>query len=127
RVLMKLLKLAPHAQFKFIFPPAHECIKSLEEGQADLAIGYFPQFSHSSLFQQRLFGRPMVGVARSDHPVLTVEGLTLEAFCGLPYVVVATLSNLEGLIEPEMRRLGLRRRIKVEMGHASGAPLLLRE
>src|SRR5690606_21409153 len=52
---------------------------------------------------------------------------TLEAFCGLPYVVVATLSNLEGLIEPEMRRLGLRRRIKVEMGHASGAPLLLRE
>lgn len=127
RVLMKLLKLAPRAQFRFIFPPAHECVKVLEEGRADLTIGYFPQFAQSSLFQQRLFSRPLVCVARSDHPVLTREGLTLETFTQLSYAVVATLSNLEGLIEPELRRLGLRRQVKVEMGHASGTPLLLRE
>jgi DNA-binding transcriptional LysR family regulator len=125
RVLLKFMQAAPRARIRFIFPDANERVAALEDGRADLAMGYFPQFARANLFQQLLYSRPLVCVARTGHPALSDGALTTEKFVKLDHVVVAMLSNLNEVVESELRRQGITRRVAVELGHASGAGYLL--
>lgn len=125
RMLPALRKLAPRVRIRFIFPDAQERISALEDGRADLAMGYFPGFADRALFQQLLYSRSFVLVARADHPALCSGDLTRESFAQLQHVIVAMLSNLEETIESELRRQGIARNVAIELGHAAGAGELL--
>lgn len=125
RLLFKFRQLAPLAKIHFIFPDANERIAALEDGRADLAVGYFPQFARANLFQQVLYSRPLVCVARAGHPALDDGALTIEKFSQLEHAVVAMLSNLDEIVEAELRRQGVTRRVAVELGHAAGAGYVL--
>lgn len=125
RLLSRLRELAPRARIRFIFPDAQERTGALEDGRADLAMGYFPQFARATLFQQLLYSRSFVLVARADHPTLRDQELTREKFAQLRHVVVAMLSNLDETIESELRRQGIARDVAVELGHAAGAGRVL--
>ncbi len=83
RVLHKFMRGAPNAKIRFIFPDANERISALEDGRADLAMGYFPQFARTTLFQQLLYSRPLVCVARVGHPAMHDGALTMEKFVKL--------------------------------------------
>lgn len=121
RLLSTLRKLAPRVRIRFIFPDAQERTSALEDGRADLAMGYFPEFTRGTLFQQLLYSRSFVLVARANHPALCDGDLTRERFAQLQHVIVAMLSNLEETIESELRRQGIARDVAVELGHAAGA------
>ncbi|HKB53760.1 MAG TPA: LysR family transcriptional regulator, partial [Ramlibacter sp.] len=54
RMLMRFRQVAPRAKIRFVFPDAHERLALLKDGRADLAMGYFPQFARTNLFQQLL-------------------------------------------------------------------------
>lgn len=125
RLLFKFRQLAPRGRIRFIFPDANERIAALEDGRADLAMGYFPQFARTNLFQQVLYSRPLVCVARAGHPALSDGLLTIEKFTQLDHLVVGMLSNLDEIIEFELRRQSIPRRVAVELGHAAGAGYVL--
>jgi len=121
RLLPSFRKLAPRARIQFIFSDAQERLAALEDGRADLAMGYFPQFARTTLYQQLLYSRSFVLVARADHPLLRDGELTRETLARLQHVTVAMRSNIDAIVESEMRRQGIPRDVVVELGHAAGA------
>jgi DNA-binding transcriptional LysR family regulator len=124
-ILARFRSLAPGANVRVVAPAVAEREGLLEDGRADLAIGHFPQWLQPNLFQQRLYSRPLVCVARKKHAALARGPLTLESFAALDHAVVGTESNFQHLYEPELRRLGVRRRVVVELPNMSTAPLVL--
>ena len=125
RVLPSFRQYAPRARIRFVYSDAQDRAAVLEDGRVDLAIGYFPQFARSTLYQQLLYSRSFVLVARSDHPTLCNGELTREKFALLQHAIVATRSNLNELIESELRQLGICRNVVVELGHAAGGGQVL--
>jgi len=125
RLLAQFRQRAPRARLRFIFPDADERLAALEDGRADLALGYFPQFARTALFQQLLYSRSFVCVARAAHPALRDGVLTREKLAHMQHVIVAMLSNLDETVAAELRRQGIPRDVAVELGHAAGAEQVL--
>ena len=90
----------------------------LERGDADLAIGYFPetvaaltsQGSDSPLRHARLHDSEYVCVMREGHP-LAVGELTLDAYCGADHLLVNFAGRPYGLADQALATLNRKRRI----------------
>ena len=93
----------------------------LDEGAADLAIGYFPavlagltaqaQAGETVPFEhQRLYLTRYVCVMRRDHP-LAQEELTLERYCAARHLLVSFSGRPYGFIDEALAGLGRRRHI----------------
>lgn len=124
-LLARFRSAAPGANIRVVSPAAAEREGLLDDGRADLAIGHFPHWQQPNLFQQRLYARPLVCVARKNHAALARGPLTLEAFGALEHAVVGAESNFQHLYEPQLRRLGVRRRVVLELPNMSTAPQVL--
>ncbi len=93
----------------------------VEEGQVDLAVGYFPAVLADLTAQaqsgtvvafahKRLYNGHYVCVMRRDHP-LARSGLTLERFCAARHLLVSFSGRPYGFIDEALASLGARRRI----------------
>jgi DNA-binding transcriptional LysR family regulator len=90
----------------------------LEQGDADLAVGYFPallaallsQGETSSLRHLRLYDTRYVCVMRPGHP-LANEPLTVDAYCAAHHLLVSFSGRAHGLVDEALAALGRRRRI----------------
>lgn len=127
--LFELMRtVAPRINLRIVSGAASTRFGLLESGEAELAVGYFPEFAQSGLFQQKLYStQAFVCVARSDHPAMRDRELTLEKFAQMDHAVIGSEGGYPQLYEPVLRRLGIRRRIAVELpGLAAAQHLLLR-
>ncbi len=127
--LLELIRTeAPRVNLRIVSGSASTRLGLLESGEAELAVGYFPEFAQSGLFQQKLYStQAFVCVARSDHPSLGGGALTLEKFARMDHAVIGAEGGYPQLYEPVLRRLGIERRIVVELpGLAAAQHLLLR-
>ncbi len=90
----------------------------LEAGDADLALGFFPeaitgiaaQGEESHLRHRRLYSTRYVGVMRRGHP-LAGQALSLEAYCAAHHLLVSFSGRPHGLVDQALAALGQRRRI----------------
>ena len=90
----------------------------LERGDADLAIGYFPetvarltgQGTEASLRQARLHDSEYVCVMREGHPLASTE-LTLDAYCAADHLLVNFSGRPYGLADQALAALNRKRRI----------------
>ena len=90
----------------------------LEDGEADLAVGFFPevvtnlvaQGPDSHLRHARLYATRYVCVMRKDHP-LAVAPLTLDAFCAAHHLLVSFSGRPHGYVDKALTALGRQRRI----------------
>ena len=90
----------------------------LERGDADLAVGYFPetvsaltsQGADSALRQARLHDSEYVCVMRAGHPLARGE-LTLEAYCAADHMLVNFAGRPYGLADQALAALNRKRRI----------------
>jgi DNA-binding transcriptional LysR family regulator len=93
----------------------------LEHGQADVALGFFPDVSaalaaegdQSVMRQQHLYGCEYVCVMRHDHPLAADGALTLDAFCAASHVRVSFAGRPRGFVDEALSRLGRERRVMV--------------
>lgn len=116
RLMDAVREQAPHVNLRFVSGAAGTRTGLLESGEAELAVGYFPEFAQSDLFQQKLYAaQPFVCLARADHPVLRDQALTLDLFARLDHAVVGTEGGYPQLYEPVLRGLGVQRRVVVEL------------
>lgn len=91
----------------------------LERGDADLAIGYFPetmaaltsQGSDSPLHHARLHDSEYVCVMREGHPLVEPGALTLDAFCAADHLLVNFAGRPYGLADQALAALNRKRRI----------------
>ncbi|MCP3145214.1 LysR family transcriptional regulator [Pyxidicoccus sp. QH1ED-7-1] len=95
----------------------------LESGEAELAVGAFPD-SHLSLRQQKLFTEDFVCVVRKGHPAAR-KGLDLETYLRLPHVLISPRGEGAGAVDTALAKLGRSRRIGLRLPYFLTAPLAL--
>ncbi len=118
--LPKLLKtlnaLAPGASVRSVTMRPAQLASALEEGDVDLAIGYFPDLRKSDFFQQRLLTHHFVCLLRADHPI-GGNRLTSGEFLGLRHVVAQSEGRSQEIFEQFLEARGLTRRIALYTPH----------
>jgi DNA-binding transcriptional LysR family regulator len=90
----------------------------LERGEADFAVGYFPeaisalnaQGDRSELHHERLADTDYVCVMRRDHPLAKGE-LSLDAFCEAHHLLVSFSGRPHGFVDQALTALNRSRRI----------------
>ncbi|MBI3445090.1 MAG: LysR family transcriptional regulator [Magnetospirillum sp.] len=91
----------------------------LESGEADLALGFMPQLE-AGFYQQHLFDQNFVCVVGKDHPRI-VESLSLEQFEAEEHAVISSSGSAPLIIDREIARLAISRRIVLEIPNFLGA------
>ncbi|MDM4768370.1 LysR family transcriptional regulator [Pelomonas sp. SE-A7] len=92
----------------------------LEQGDADLALGFFPnavaavqaQGPAAAIRQARLYDSEYVCVMRRDHP-LADQPLTLDAYCAARHLLVSFSGRPHGFIDEALAALHRSRRIEL--------------
>jgi DNA-binding transcriptional LysR family regulator len=90
----------------------------IESGEADLAVGYFPevlttivaQGRESHLLHERLYASRYVCVMRRGHP-LAARPLTLDGYCGAQHLLVSFSGRPQGYVDQALAGLGRQRRV----------------
>jgi DNA-binding transcriptional LysR family regulator len=106
---------APHAMLRTISMPRHAIAAALEEGEADLAIGYFPDLHKPGFFQQKVFSNELVCIMRRDHATIGAS-LSLKAYLAAGHAVVRP-EGRQHAFEQFLEMRGIRRRVVVEIAH----------
>lgn len=100
---------APGVQLSFIALHKAEVLRSLADGQIDIAITVFHEVPPG--FKRRvLANESFVTVARKKHPKLR-GGLTLRKFVELDHLLVSPVGDLDGPVDDALRRVGKTRRV----------------
>jgi DNA-binding transcriptional LysR family regulator len=90
----------------------------VESGDADLAVGYFPELvttivaqgRDSHLLHARLYESRYVCVMRSGHP-LAQRALTLDDYCAAHHLLVSFSGRPHGYVDEALASLGRQRRV----------------
>lgn len=100
---------APGVQLSFLALPKAEALRSLADGQIDIAIAVFHEAPPG--FRRRVLAKEsFVTVARKKHPKLR-GGLTLRKFVELDHLLVSPVGDLDGPVDEALRRIGKARHV----------------
>lgn len=91
----------------------------LERGEADMAVGYFPdaiaalsgQGDMAYLHHRRLYESEYVCVMRKDHRLAQPDALTLDEFCAAQHLLVSFSGRAHGFVDAALAALGRTRRV----------------
>jgi DNA-binding transcriptional LysR family regulator len=110
-VVKAVLDVAPRICLRFEAKPDKDA-RPLREGLVDLEIGRIGT-SAPEIRTRYLFHDHYAGVARTGHPILEKEPVTLEQFAACSHVVALQEGQAIKPLNDELERVGLRRRITI--------------
>ncbi len=107
----------------------------LERGDADLALGFFPELtaalaaeaSGGAMQLERLWGCEYVCVMRRNHPLAGQAALTLEAFCAAKHLRVSFAGRPRGFVDEALLRLGRERQVMITVNQFHSAACVVRQ
>ena len=92
---------------------AHDSRRRLESGDADLAVGFAPDLE-AGFYQQALFAQDFICLAARNHP--RIQGkLTRASFMREGHISVAAPGTGHAIVEKSFSKLGLARRIVLQV------------
>ena len=106
-----------------IFPLSSDTAQLLESGQADLSLGFMPQLE-AGFYQQVLFRQHFVCMVGAGHPRIK-DALTLAHYEAEDHVVISASGSAPLIIDREIERQGIKRRIALKIPSFLGAALLV--
>ena len=115
KLLRSLRAQAPGVKLRVSSMPRLTTAQALASGQAELALGYFPDLQKAGFFQQRLFKHRYIGIVRHDHPLIGSR-LTMKGYLGAPHAVVAP-EGREHAVERFLHTKNLKRNVVLELSH----------
>jgi DNA-binding transcriptional LysR family regulator len=118
RLWEKLRLSAPGIAIE-IFPLSDDTARLLESGDADLAIGLIPQLK-AGFYQQLLFRQSFVCLVAKNHPRIGGQ-LSLAQFEAEEHAVISSSGSAPLVIEREIARLGIARRVAMRIPNFLGA------
>jgi len=121
--LWETLRVAAPGIHIEIVPLTADIARMLEGGEADLAIGLMPQLE-AGFYQNVLFRQSFVCLVSSDHPRIRDE-LTLQHFASENHAVISSSGAAPLLIDQEIARLGIQRKISLKIPNFIGAALVV--
>lgn len=116
---------APHAKLVPLQPRGMNIEQALASGDADVAIGNYTGLEdHPYLFQQLLFQRGYVCIARENHPEIAGT-LSWEQFAQTPQVksLVSSAAFLE--MKAQLERRSLAMNVAMTLEHAMAIPFIV--
>jgi DNA-binding transcriptional LysR family regulator len=119
-----LAKASPQTPVCSVSMRPEQLTKAMEDGDVDLAVGYFPDLKGSDFYQKRLFTHHFVCLLRNDHSV-SADVLTLQQFVDLPHAVVLSEGRSQEILEGHLKELGLVRRVAIYTPHFLSIPALI--
>ncbi|AMM14203.1 MAG: LysR family transcriptional regulator [Pseudomonadota bacterium] len=124
RLLQTLAVAAPRANLRSVSLKHDQVERALENGEIDLAVGYFPDLDGANFFQQRLFSHRFICLMRRDHPCARGP-LTLAQYIECGHAVVRAEGRSQELLEDFLHKKRLRRRAVLETPHFMSLPFIL--
>jgi DNA-binding transcriptional LysR family regulator len=99
----------------------------IREGRIDFAITV-PQFTPPGLQEEHLFNERYIGVARTGHPILSADTITIDSFCEHPHLLVSPFrGDAMGPTDEALAKIGLSRKIGLVVPGFSVAGALLEQ
>lgn len=107
--------------------------KLLDQGEADIAIGHFPELisrltvqgRHAPLRFQTLYESEYVCVMRRGHPLAAKPGLDLDDYCAALHLLVSFSGRGQGRVDETLAPMGRRRRIAMSVNQFFTAGLVV--
>jgi len=110
---VRLAQAGPGLRLSIRALARREALVALEEGEVDLALGFFsnppPSFRAEPLYEEAY-----AVVARPTHPA-AVAGMSLEAYLAAEHVLVSLAGDLSGIVDTTLARQGRSRRVVMAM------------
>jgi DNA-binding transcriptional LysR family regulator len=123
RLVRRLAEVAPHAMISPIQLGSETLSAALESGQLDMAIGFFAT-SDPRLFQQRLYQRDYVCIARKDHPQVG-QSLSWKAFSLARKVHTSAIPITTGWLETQLRKASFAPNVTMGIQHIAAIPFIV--
>jgi DNA-binding transcriptional LysR family regulator len=121
--LCKALSLAAPGVRIDVLPLSSDIAHMLESGQADLALGLVPQLE-AGFYQNVLFSQKFVCMVSAHHPRVQ-HALGLEQFASESHAVVSSSGAGPLLLDKEIERLGVERKVLLNIPSFIGAALVV--
>jgi DNA-binding transcriptional LysR family regulator len=115
---------APKASVICVVRDPHALANDMEEGEIDLAVGYFPDLQTAVFKQQVLFSHDSVCVVRREHPVYG-HGITLEQYREARHLIVSQDTRTQDVIDQALVEHGIVRKVALTISHFVNVPQLI--
>ncbi|WP_083684405.1 LysR family transcriptional regulator [Massilia putida] len=115
KILAHLQAHAPHIAIRSVAISSEGAGEALELGQADLAIGYFPDLAKPGFYQQRLFKNTFACMVRADHPRIH-DTLTVDQFMQESHALVRPAGRTH-LFEQYLNSKNIKLDVRAELSH----------
>ena len=122
RLWETLRETAPCIRIEIV-PMSSDTARLLESGEADLAVGFLPQLE-AGFHQQPLFVQSFVCMVARDHPRIG-DSLDLARFEAEDHAVISSSGAAPTLLEREITRQGIKRRIALKIPSFLGAAFVI--
>lgn len=124
----KLIKhfrnISPNLSIESISLPTSQLSQAMMTGDIDVALGYYPELSHSTFKTQGFAGHPLVCIARKKHP-LFVEGMTLNSYSKAEHIGLIGNGHSQKIIEDGIHRIGAKRFISFYSHNFMSIPIIV--
>lgn len=122
-VLRRLRMEAPHVRLLAVSKPRAAAADALEKGEADLAVGFFPDLQKAGYFQQALFNSSYACIACARN-ASAASRMTLRQYLAAQHIVVRP-DGREHLLDRHLDDKGWRRHVTLEISHFMSLVALL--
>lgn len=135
-VLVRLLEGArAKSDLRFIPLASRDPRAVLERGEADLALGFFPELPAAlaaedgpgTMQLEHLWACEYVCVMRRGHPLAARQALTLDDFCAANHLRVSFAGRRQGFVDEALARLGRRRQVMITVNQYHSAGCIVRQ
>ncbi len=114
-VLRRLRVEAPQVRLHTVSRPREQAAQALESGEADLAVGFFPDLQKTGYFQQLLFKTSYVCIACARNQAAPAR-MTARQYLAARHVVVRP-DGREHLLDRFLEDKGWHRHVTLELSH----------
>jgi len=124
RLLERLRRDAPGASMSSVSMAPADLAIALENGEVDLAVGYFPDLKNRNFFQQRLFSHSFICLLSATHPYRGRK-MSMQQFLKVGHAVIKAEGRSQELFEQFLVRQRIERRIVLSTPHFMSIPFLI--
>jgi DNA-binding transcriptional LysR family regulator len=122
-VLRRLRLEAPQVRLQAVSRPRTAAAQALESGEAELAVGFFPDLQRAGYFQQALFTTGYACIACARHTGIGPK-LTLKQYLAARHIVVRP-DGREHMLDRFLEDKGWHRHVTLELSHFMSLVALL--
>jgi DNA-binding transcriptional LysR family regulator len=123
-ILEHLRVHAPRCPVRTVSAPDAELAAGLENGDVDVAAGYFPALAQSKFRQRRLSRHGFACLLRAGHPLWKTR-LTLATYLAAEHIVIRREGRSQDLLERFVERRKMRRKVALYTSNVLSVPYIV--